>query len=65
LKEIRHNPLLWLLAFVPVGVSYHPLERGCRVEVNLGPPLRAVQPKQAPALTSELMVQIARLSGLD
>ena len=63
LLKLQHRDGLGLLPFVPVGVSYHPLERGCRVEVNLGPPLRAALPKQAPALTSELMVQIARLSG--
>ncbi|HSM73111.1 MAG TPA: hypothetical protein VK852_00650, partial [Desulfobacterales bacterium] len=25
LKEIRHNPLLWLLAFVPVVLTAHQL----------------------------------------
>ena len=64
LLKLQHRDGLGLLPFVPVGVSYHPLERGCRVEVNLGPPLRAALPKQAPVLTSELMAQIARLSGL-
>ena len=63
LLKLQHRDGLGLLPFVPVGLSYHPLERGYRVEVNLGPPLRAALPKQAPALTSGLMVQIARLSG--
>ena len=28
LKEIRHNSLLWLLAFVPVVLAYAGLETG-------------------------------------
>ncbi len=51
------------LSFVPVGVSYRPQERGCRVEVALGPALRAARPQQAKELTDALMRQIARLSG--
>jgi 1-acyl-sn-glycerol-3-phosphate acyltransferase len=63
LLKLQHRDGLGLLPFVPVGLSYHPLQRGYRVEVNLGPPLRAAHPKQAPALTYGLMEQIARLSG--
>ncbi|MCL4500976.1 MAG: 1-acyl-sn-glycerol-3-phosphate acyltransferase [Deltaproteobacteria bacterium] len=63
LLKLQHRDGLGLLPFVPVGVSYHPLEWGWRVEINLGPPWRAAQPKQALALTCGLMEQIARLSG--
>jgi 1-acyl-sn-glycerol-3-phosphate acyltransferase len=63
LLKFQHRDGLGRLPFVPVGVSYHPLVWGYRVEVNLGPPLYAAQPNQAPALTAALMAQIARLSG--
>ena len=63
LLKFQHRDGLGLLPFVPVGVSYHPLNWGYRVEVNLGPPLYAAQPKEAPALTAGLMAQIALLSG--
>jgi 1-acyl-sn-glycerol-3-phosphate acyltransferase len=64
LMKLQHRDGLGLLPFVPVGMAYHPEPKGCRVEINLGPPLRAAQQKQALALTSELMAQIGRLSGL-
>jgi 1-acyl-sn-glycerol-3-phosphate acyltransferase len=62
LLKFQHRDGTGRLPFVPVGMSYHPLIWGYRVEVNLGPPLYAAQPNQAPALTAELMAQIARLS---
>ena len=51
------------LPFVPVGVIYEPRPYGYTVHVNLGPPLTAAGPRQAPALTEVLMSRIARLSG--
>ena len=63
LLKLQNRDGLGLLPFVPVGVAYRPLKRGYRVQVNLGPALRVANPKQAPALTSALMEQIARLSG--
>ncbi|MCL4501882.1 MAG: 1-acyl-sn-glycerol-3-phosphate acyltransferase [Deltaproteobacteria bacterium] len=63
LLKLQQRDGLGLLPFVPVGMSYHHLQEGCRVEVNLGPPWRAAQPKQALDLTCGLMEQIARLSG--
>jgi 1-acyl-sn-glycerol-3-phosphate acyltransferase len=63
LLKLQHRDGLGLLPFVPVGVSYQPQERGCRVEVSLGPALRAAHPKEALPLTAALMEQIARLSG--
>lgn len=62
--KLQNRGGLGLLPFVPVGVAYRPLERGYRVEVSIGPPLRAARPKQAFELTAALMEQIARLSGL-
>ena len=63
LLKLQNRDGLGLLPFVPVGVAYKPLERGYRVEVKLGPALRASQPKEAQDLTLRLMEQIARLSG--
>jgi len=63
LLKLQQRDGLGLLPFVPVGVAFRPVRWGYRVEVNLGPPLYAAQPKQAPGLTSGLMEQIARLSG--
>jgi 1-acyl-sn-glycerol-3-phosphate acyltransferase len=63
---------LGLLPFVPVGLSYRPRGRegggggrGWDVEVNVGPPLSAPHPRQAPELTAALMARIGRLSALD
>jgi 1-acyl-sn-glycerol-3-phosphate acyltransferase len=64
LLKLQNRDGLGLLPFVPVGVAYHPLKWGYRVELSLGPALRVAQPRQAPALTAALMEQIARLSGL-
>lgn len=63
LLKLQNRDGLGLLPFVPVGLAYLPLARGCRVQVSLGPPLRAARPGQASPLTSGLMEQIARLSG--
>lgn len=63
LLKLQNRDGLGLLPFVPVGLAYLPLTRGCRVQVSLGPPLRAARPGQASPLTSGLMEQIARLSG--
>ncbi len=63
LLKLQNRDGLGLLPFVPVGVAYHPVGWGYRVEVNLGPPCRAAQPRQAPDLTSRLMEHITRLSG--
>jgi 1-acyl-sn-glycerol-3-phosphate acyltransferase len=63
LLKLQNRNGLGLLPFVPVGVAYRPLARGCRVEVTLGPALYAARPRQAPALTAALMDRIARLSG--
>jgi len=63
LLKLQNRDGLGLLPFVPVGVVYLPLAWGCRVQVSLGPPMRAAQPGQASFLTSALMEQIARLSG--
>ena len=51
------------LPFIPVGLTYHPRFLGYEVEVKVGPPLGAPDPRQAPALTDSLMEQIARLCG--
>ncbi len=63
LLKLQHRDGLGLLPFVPVGVAYRLGKWGYRVEVNLGPPLQALQPRQAPDLTSRLMEHIAQLSG--
>jgi 1-acyl-sn-glycerol-3-phosphate acyltransferase len=63
LLKLQNRDGLGLLPFVPVGVAYRTGAWGYRVEVTLGPALYATQPRQAPALTSALMAQIARLSG--
>ncbi len=55
---------LGLLPFVPLGLAYRPRAWGCEVEVNLGPPLRVKEPKQATELAAALMAQIGRLSGM-
>ena len=64
LLKLQHRDGLGLLPFIPVGVAYLPQPWGYRVEVSLGPALCAAQPKQALDLTSGLMQQIARLSGI-
>jgi 1-acyl-sn-glycerol-3-phosphate acyltransferase len=63
LLKLQHRDGLGLLPFVPVGVSYRLQTWGYRVEVTLGPALRAARPRQAQELTAALMAQIARLSG--
>ena len=49
------------LPFFPVGLAYHPRDRGYDVAVNIGPPLSSPAPRQAVALTAALMDRIARL----
>ena len=39
LLKLQNREGLGLLPFVPVGLAYLPLARGCRVQVSLGPPL--------------------------
>jgi len=51
------------LPFIPVGLTFHPRTLGYDVEVNIGPPLSAPDPRQAQALTDSLMQRIARLCG--
>jgi 1-acyl-sn-glycerol-3-phosphate acyltransferase len=51
------------LPFLPVGLSYHPSFPGYEVEINLGPPLSAPDPRQAQVLTRTLMERIAGLCG--
>jgi 1-acyl-sn-glycerol-3-phosphate acyltransferase len=51
------------LPFIPVGISYHPLALGYKVEVKLGPPLSAPAPRVAVELTETLMQQIGGLCG--
>jgi 1-acyl-sn-glycerol-3-phosphate acyltransferase len=63
LLKLQGQEGLGFLPFVPVGVAYEPRGWGYAVHVNLGPPLMAPGPRQAPALTDALMEQIARLSG--
>ncbi len=63
LLKLQHKDGLGLLPFVPVGVRYRRGERGCKVEVSLGPALMAARPRQAPELTYRLMESIAWLSG--
>ena len=46
LLKLQGQEGLGFLPFVPVGVAYEPRERGCRVHVKLGPPLRC---RPAPA----------------
>ena len=38
LKEIRHNPLLWLLVFVPALFATHTLRPDAHTKVYLLPP---------------------------
>ena len=63
LLKLQGQNGLGLLPFVPVGVSYQPRSFGYEVAVELGPPLSAPHPRQAPVLTAAVMEQIARLSG--
>ena len=63
LLKLQNRDGLGLLPFVPLGVAYLPGKWGYRVEVSLGPALRAAQPRQAQDLTLRLMEQIAGLSG--
>ncbi|MFH1595795.1 MAG: lysophospholipid acyltransferase family protein [Pseudomonadota bacterium] len=63
LLKLQGQNGLGLLPFVPVGVAYHPGSFGWEVKVKVGPPLSLCDARQAPALTTALMEQIARLSG--
>jgi len=63
LLKLQGQEGLKCLPFVPVGVNYEPRPHGYIVHVQLGPPLIAPGPRQAPALTKVLMSHIARLSG--
>jgi 1-acyl-sn-glycerol-3-phosphate acyltransferase len=63
LLKLQGQEGLGFLPFVPVGVTYNPKAWGYNVQVQLGPPLVAAGPRQAPALTESLMARIARLSG--
>jgi 1-acyl-sn-glycerol-3-phosphate acyltransferase len=63
LLKLQGQEGLKCLPFVPVGVIYEPRPYGYAVQVELGPPLLAPGPRQAPALTEALMTRIARLSG--
>jgi len=62
LLKLQNRDGLGTLPFLPVGLSYRPGRLGFEVEVKVGPALRAPGPHQAPALTSALMGEIARLS---
>jgi len=63
LLKLQGQSGLGFLPFVPVGVAYEPRNQGTTVHVKLGPPLIALGPRQAPALTDALMERITRLSG--
>ncbi|MDD3581842.1 MAG: lysophospholipid acyltransferase family protein [Desulfobacca sp.] len=62
LLRIQNRDGLPPLAFLPVGISYQPQTPGYKVRVQLGPPVYAPGPAQAPELTQTLMDQIGRLS---
>jgi len=51
------------LPFVPIGLIYTPDPPGYRVSVRLGPPVSAPDPKQAQALTQEIMAAIDGLQA--
>jgi 1-acyl-sn-glycerol-3-phosphate acyltransferase len=61
LLKLQSRDGLGRLPFVPVGLDYQRRGRGWQVQVNLGPPLKAAHPRQAPALTAAIMGEIARL----
>ncbi|MEJ2672082.1 MAG: lysophospholipid acyltransferase family protein [Deltaproteobacteria bacterium] len=63
LLKLQGRDGLGFLPFVPVGVVYAPRTWGYSVHVELGAPLTAAAPRQAPALTAAVMARISRLSG--
>ncbi len=63
LLKLQGEDGLELLPFVPVGLAYRPRGWGCEVAVQVGPPLSAPDPEQAPTLTAALMARIGALSS--
>jgi len=64
LLKLQGQNGLGLLPFLPVGLSYHRRTLGYEVEVNIGAPLSATDPKHAQDLTCSLMDRIAHLCRL-